>query len=553
MQVADRKEVVCVVALLGLASATRLIGLDRLPAGVLPDELSNGYDAYSILQTGKDRWGQSWPILLEAFGRADHRPASYTYLVVPFVALLGPDHLVTATRLPAALCGIVTIAGLYGLVRRTCGRRVALVAALLLLFSPWHVQLSRFGAECSLTPLFPVLVLLVLSLAGWPLQGQPADPGKPVHLRWPWMAAFGLMLGGAPYIYASLKLFVPAMLVAGALVYRPVWSEVLRRQENRRALVVGALVGVVVSAPMVRLTLTQWETVNARAQDVSLFHQGLSPAVALGQCAWNWAAHFGPKWLFLQGPDSVLARTPGVGQLNWYMLPLLLTGLVVLWTQRKRNRIYGVLLAWLLLHPIASAATKDAPHILRAACGLGSFQWVAALGVGAWVSWSERRSWAGPLMVVILVACIAGNATWSLGRYHRHFSSNARLLNLWQADLEQALLSIRECWRNYDRVFISDHKDYAPDRLWMSDFPYIYVLVFLRIEPAEFHAWEKRVVYDPPTAPWHQVEGMGPFTLSTIPAVLDEFFQNHPDQRVLFVARPGDIHGGRLLDTVRDA
>jgi hypothetical protein len=45
---------------------------------------------------------------------------------------------------------------------------------------------------------------------------------------------------------------------------------------------------------------------------------------------------------------------------------------------------------------------------------------------------------------------------------------------------------------------------------------------------------------------------MGPFTLSTRPAVLEAHFARHPGQRVLFVARPGDVEGGYLLETVRD-
>jgi len=549
----DRKvQAATVAALLALAGATRLIDLNHMPAGVLPDEATHGYDAYSILQTGKDRWGQSWPVFLEGFGRMDYRPALYTYLVVPFVALLGPGHLVLAARVPAALCGVATIGCLYWLVWRTCGRRVAFWAALLLTLSPWHLHVSRYGHEASLTPLILPLALLTLSLAGWPLGGRRAGDTTPVRLRRSWMALFALVVGLSPYVYASLKLFVPAMLIVGALIHRRLWAEVLRRRENRFALLAGVAVFAIVITPMAWLTFAEWDKINARAQNVSLFHQGQALTGALGQCAANWTAHFGPKWLFLQGSESVLGRTAGVGQLNWYMLPLVPIGLAAMWSGRKQTRIYGILIAWLVLHPAASALTEDAPHMLRAACGLGSFQWIAAVGVGAMVSWADRRSWARWLIGMSLIACVAGNATGSIRRYYRTFGSDVRMLRLWQVDLRDALLSIRDRWRDYDHIFISDHR--SDEHLWMSDHPYIHVLLFLHVDPAEFHAWEKRVTYNPPDAPFHTVQRMGPFSLSTVPAVLAEYFQDYRNQSVLFVVRPGDVdtENLRVLDVICD-
>src|SRR3989338_4468901 len=49
------------------------------------DEVSIGYNAYSILNTGMDEYGKKFPILLRAYD--DLRPALYTYLVIPFVAV----------------------------------------------------------------------------------------------------------------------------------------------------------------------------------------------------------------------------------------------------------------------------------------------------------------------------------------------------------------------------------------------------------------------------------------------------------------------------------
>ena len=177
-----RSRRLALLAVLSVAAGTRLIGLTDAPPGINHDEASNGYDAYSILQTGKDRWGEPWPILLEAFGRADYRGALYAYLVVPFHAMAGPEHLILSTRLPAAVLGLLTIVCLYVLVSKIADPSTALWAALFLTLSPWHVQLSRFGHEASITPAFTVVALTLMAWARWPFRGRcPAGASGDAH------------------------------------------------------------------------------------------------------------------------------------------------------------------------------------------------------------------------------------------------------------------------------------------------------------------------------------------------------------------------------------
>ena len=85
---------------------------------------------------------------------------------MPFQAALGPGHVVTASRLPAALCGLRTVLCVYSLGRRMFDERTGRFAALLLALSPWHVLMSRLAHESALRPLFPVLILLLLERFG---------------------------------------------------------------------------------------------------------------------------------------------------------------------------------------------------------------------------------------------------------------------------------------------------------------------------------------------------------------------------------------------------
>src|SRR5258705_13126314 len=93
---------VCIVL---FSAVLRLYQLGAVPVSPDWDEAALGYNAYSILQTGKDEYGKSFPIILQSF--ADYKPALYMYLAIPTIALFGLDTF--AVRLPSAIFGILTV------------------------------------------------------------------------------------------------------------------------------------------------------------------------------------------------------------------------------------------------------------------------------------------------------------------------------------------------------------------------------------------------------------------------------------------------------------
>ncbi len=77
------------IALIAIAilagTALRTARLGTVPLGLHPDEACEGYDAYSILETGRDHRGHFMPLAMESFH--DYRmPLSFWYSLVPLVA-----------------------------------------------------------------------------------------------------------------------------------------------------------------------------------------------------------------------------------------------------------------------------------------------------------------------------------------------------------------------------------------------------------------------------------------------------------------------------------
>ena len=88
----------------------RFVFLSKIPPELNRDEVSVGFNAYSLLETGKDEHGRGpWPLVFRAFG--DNKIPGYIYLTAPLVRVFGLNAF--TVRLPAAFFGWLTILVFY--------------------------------------------------------------------------------------------------------------------------------------------------------------------------------------------------------------------------------------------------------------------------------------------------------------------------------------------------------------------------------------------------------------------------------------------------------
>src|SRR5258706_9006720 len=123
-----------------IAVVLRLYKLGSAPAGLYLDEAGQGYSAYSILKTGKDEFGKSFPIVFRSF--TDFKTPIYVYLIVPLIPIFGLTKF--AVRFPSFFFSIITIPVLYFLIQELFPKKLkdiawklGIIAALLLAISPW--------------------------------------------------------------------------------------------------------------------------------------------------------------------------------------------------------------------------------------------------------------------------------------------------------------------------------------------------------------------------------------------------------------------------------
>ena len=95
--------------IIGLAFFLRFYKLGEIPSGIHPDEESHGYNAFSLLKTGRDRYGQSAPVLFRSFG--SYQPPIYTYLAMIPVSAFG--NTIASVRSVSAVVGTFLVVITY--------------------------------------------------------------------------------------------------------------------------------------------------------------------------------------------------------------------------------------------------------------------------------------------------------------------------------------------------------------------------------------------------------------------------------------------------------
>src|SRR3972149_9433109 len=125
------------IAILFLCLVLRFYKIPQVPASLNWDEASNAYNAYSILNTAKDEYGNFLPLVNRSFD--DYKPPAYMYSAIPFVWIFGLSEL--AARLPSAIFGVLTCVFIFFLAKNLTGDNAVSYASFFVLsITPWHVQ-----------------------------------------------------------------------------------------------------------------------------------------------------------------------------------------------------------------------------------------------------------------------------------------------------------------------------------------------------------------------------------------------------------------------------
>ena len=339
-----------------LAAGLRLVKITKYPLSLNWDEAAFAYNAYSVLQTGKDEYGEVLPLQFKSVG--DYKNPMYVYLLVPIIKAGGLN--VLTTRIPPAVLGALTIPLLY-IIAWTLfkNRLLATISGVLLAISPWHLQFTRAGADVGVSSFFVVL-------------------GICLFLRKKYLTGVASLIGSM-YSYFADKMFAPIMLLFLA------WQQKENIYKHKSKVIAAVLVGILLSMPFLVSTLSPGHKNKVfittllsykvpeeilkklKAEDGSVWYGAFhNPIVEYGYMMIDrYLNHFSPSFLFIKGLEDNRQRILGMGMMYWSDVVLLVFGLGMM-VKNIKNKNWRLVLVWLLIAPLPAVITRDPVHARRA-------------------------------------------------------------------------------------------------------------------------------------------------------------------------------------------
>jgi len=489
-----------------LAILLRFSSINSLPS-LNPDEAALGYNAYSLLKTGKDEHGASWPLHFKSFG--DFKPGGYVYLDLPFTALLSLTPF--ATRLPNLILSILAILYLYKLVNLLTKKQdLGLLTALVLTLSPWHIHFSRGAWESSAALSFIIMGIYYFYLY--------LDSQKVKHLF-----HFIVPIVTSLYIYHSARLVAPLLVLT--LIILNFKTLVSRLPKLILPLIFAILITIPVLISFMRsggttrlggVGLTADYGPTARAEEllnqhgnVKLINRAIHNKRVLYTLSWaeKYFSHYNLNFLFLNGDEVPRSKSPEMGQLYLIELPLLILGIFNLLKSKlfsKDKKIF--IFAWLFIAPIASSLTFQAPSALRSLPLVVPLSILVSLGLYQLLQFlaSLKKSNIKKLAFIVLIFTYTYSLSYFIDSYFIH--SPQRYPFAWNSAFDKVVPYINENKDNYDNIYLTDTYDQ----------PYILYLYYSKYSPNQI---QSQIKLSPPDQ----------FGFSTVRQIDNIHFQNLDD------------------------
>ncbi len=474
--------VICIVL---IAAILRFHNLSINPPHLTPDEAALGYNAYSILKTARDEYGEFLPIVFKSFG--DYKPGFYVYASVLPVALFGLSEF--AVRFASAFSGVIAVYLVYQIVLlleakssklKIHTKSLALTSALILAVSPWHIHFSRGAWEVNLA--------LTLVMFG-------------IYFFLKSLEKNYLLVASAIFFGLSLITYQGAKLSAGIvlLVLLGLYTKDLLGYK-KKAIVSSFFVGLIIAIPIVasfflgqtgRLKvfsifsqrrpqeylaqqLDQAQIKEGSIKYYLFYSEGLNTFKGI---AGRWFNHFTPRFLVFEGDwQNPRHSSPDHGEMLLASWPFLIIGLFVL-ARNWNTNVAKFILIWLVLAPLPAALSRDEIHAVRAFNMVIPLTLSVSVGIVAsveYVSSRYHKSLLRYLYYLFVISVFALSTVYYLDSYFVHQSIHN--WRYWDYGYKQVVEAVTPIQKNYDRVNV--HFTYAQ--------PYIYFLFYQKYDPKKY-------------------------------------------------------------------
>jgi len=501
-----------------LAVFSRFYRLDTYPSGFYSDESLYGYEAYSLLNTGKDEYGQNFPIFFKAFG--DFRPGLYIYSSVPFIQLFGLNEF--STRLPSALMSVTTAIVVYLLAKELFGKwKISTISTFIYIISPWNLQFARMSHETNLATLLVVIAILLF------IKGL--KKGNLFHLS---LTLFSLSL----YSYYDTRVFVPLFLPFLLLNFR---SKILKQKTH---IIRAVFIFFLILLPLFILLsrnnsgwsrvseISFWgdkgilaDIIKYRSEDgitsnrvgVIYHNKFIDSSISFIH---NFLVHFDHSFLFTKGDPVNIYNTPNVGII--YIAEAIFAVVGFYHLIRTKNGYLFIITAWLVIGILPDALTRLTPSSARIHLTMPLISLLAGYGSYQMLIYFVSKSRPYLLIPGFLVLFLILQFGYYIHQYYFHLP--IEYAAQWHYGLREVYKQVALRQNNYHKIWLSKN-------VW----GWINLLFYLKYDPGKI---QQQIVLSEVNE-----YGLG-WVYGFDKYIFDDFPKNMKDKtNILFVGTPQDF------------
>lgn len=449
----------CIVIAIG--AWLRFDRLTAIPPSLSHDESAIAYNAYSVLKTGKDEYGERFPVLFRSFD--DYKLPGMVYSTIPFAALFGRSEL--TARLPSAVFGTLAIVVIFGIAYELTGLAlVSLLTALALAVQPWHVNFSRQLFESNGATFWLMCGTYFLLRS----RHRYAD-----------ILPAGICYVAALYFYYSVRLVIPFML----LFYLSAQWKTMRAEWKTTSVALFACFILFLPLGRDMFSAGGWQRINTVSvvndpnylakRDRFVAILGTQPSLLnkirynsrialVATVVENYWKNISPHNLFVTGTGTYGALYP----FDMILVPV---GLAFLFTLRPFSA--ALLLIWLVTAFLPGAFSINQPNTLRTLVAAPAFALLSGFGWYFLSSLVKPSAYAKGCLYLLTVLMLGLSFPKF---YHAYFVNNPTNNALAFADGTKQMaeyVTLNE--RGFDRIYISGY-------YWR---PYIFMLYWGKTAP----------------------------------------------------------------------
>lgn len=480
-----------IILIVFLAFFLRFFYLSDSPPALYVDEAAVGYNAFSILKTGKDEYGKMLPIFFRSFG--DYKMPLNIYLTVLPVFLFGLN--IFSVRLLSALFGSVTTILIYLLADKFFKgekKDFSLISAFIYAISPWSVFISRVCFEGNLA-LFLLLSALFLQLKSFEENNK----------KLMFFSVFIYILSA--YSYHTERFVAPGIMVF--VLFVKYWGSVKKNITNILTQIFFIFIFL-----FPQLSLFFSAAGQARIKALAIGGNIITNFFSL------YSSYFSSRNLFFS-PDPDLQRSyPEVSVFYpWMIIPFLIGIFILLHRKINRN---GIIFCFLIVFlPIPAALARDPFSSYRSYPLIFPFVLIIAFGIKKILSFFKTTALKISflfLLFILSLAVLYRNAYILLPK--ERYSS-------WSYGYKQIAENLKA--KPYPKILIND--EVGPS--------YIELLFFLNYPPLDFQKEQQKIdlknYYK--ISDWNNEISWGKFSIRKIDFRKDIFINQ------LIVAKPIDL------------